>query len=95
MVPGGGRGFSQRLAMGTPRGRSWQLPGRLWIRSPGWCSPCWDAGEGCEAFASEADAVAVGDDDAGVVQDPVDEGVGSMVLTGGRPGHGPCPVWWT
>jgi hypothetical protein len=59
-VPVGGRGFSPRMAMGIPRGRS--------------CFPrgmCGGLVEGLDSFAGcglgEADAVAAGDDDVGVV----------------------------
>jgi transposase len=79
VLPGDGRVFSPGTAGGFPRGRPWVLPvdGRGGPRGvPGGLRSAQGrdplAGEG----VGEADAVAVGDEHVGVVQQPVDQGGG-------------------
>jgi ChaB len=69
-LPVGGRGFSPRMAIRIPRGGPWLSPGVV----------RWRSVEGLDSFAGgrlgEADGVAAGHDDVGVVQEPVNERCG-------------------
>ena len=65
VFPADGRGFSPRTVMRFPRGRSWDSPRRSVCE---WFHPLAGGGVG------ESDGFAVGDDEVGVVHQPVDEG---------------------